>query len=176
MEDDTHFLGVYHTIGQLVRRGITMEERTVENQPLLYIYQGETYKVIANMQSEYFTYSDSIEGEKEEEKVIEMNDKVIEPNKEKSDKKEEMLENKEVVLEHRDETVQPTQKEDRIMPILNLLDHLPRLTCEIKTTTETYRGIISSYEEDLIHFQDVETKEKKSLPLSVINQIKVISF
>lgn len=151
-------------------------------KPLLYIHQQSTVELPkAQMQHQYFSANKQVQ----EEKVVSE-----EPNKTRSRPmrktywlEENDLEDEQKLTKHDDEAEEKTKKkftemniEEKIDYFINRSSHGPELRCELKTSDQVFRGVITDYQDNQVFIRVGKRSSSTKVPLASIEEIRLLGF
>lgn len=172
---------------------IWREDRTMKNKryaknPLLYIHQPDVGTPTVPMQSNYRTSknltaskTDNQEGGRKMKRRPQRRHggRPVHEIKEVEDTPSESVETNEKVRSE-----QPRSKKFKEMSLLEKVKyfaseptHVPKIKCEIKTTTDkSYRGIIVDFDEETVFMRMGRRVNMREIPFKDIERIRMLGF
>lgn len=166
-------MGSYNRVRYSGRGDMELKEKKFAKAPLLYITQPNVKKPEVEMQSQYVS--------KRKKKTNEQS-------------KQEVKEKKGVVTYNSDGNVvdfndrtgsEPQEKrkpfkemtvEEKVRYFVDAPSYVPKVRCEVKTTSRRYRGEITALEDDHVIVQIGTRTPPKKVPLGEIIDIHIIGF
>lgn len=102
--------------------------------------------------------------------------------KEKQEKKKDVQEQKPSDKNHDDTNKGKRQRfremtiEDKVEYFVGLPKQVPRMKCEVRTTVETYRGLIVDYKEGVVHMKTIKRPYDREVNIKDIQNIRLLGF
>lgn len=138
------------------------------NEPLLFIHQTKLSHPKAPMQEHFISKSiKDIKEKKEQKEVPEFRAKKVEEETEESTPKAET--GKKSRKQFKDMNIR-----ERVEHFTNMSPYAPKMRCEVKTTKNTFRGLIMDFKEGIVIVQS--GKRMNEVPFEEIEDIRLIGF
>lgn len=156
-----------------------MTQRKYARKPLMYIAQPNESVPKARMQHEYRSER-TIEASHSEQSQRRQKITSLQKNK------EALLEVDETERDREEEGSDQNQNEDKKFVDMNIEEkihyflsrtvHMPKLKCEIITEEQTYRGIITDYQDEKVTIQSTRRPMRFEIALAEIQEINLLGF